>query len=164
MSRVQPLPLPQSHPPFRTLPFHYPNVPNGPPRPAFRSGPNGGLKSVEFLILFPTSGFYAGLSDSDSKLPRGPPRTSSSCQILCVSPDSLSPRTSARIGMSYAKLNVLIIHVKSFYFKTLSRPRSARRRAPLLTSYSESAPVHRFPPSPVSPTARLLSAVASGML
>jgi hypothetical protein len=43
-------------------------------------------------------------------------------------PGSLSPRTSARLGLSYAKQNVLIIHVKSFYSKTLSRPRSAGRR------------------------------------
>jgi hypothetical protein len=42
-------------------------------------------------------------------------------------PGSLSPRTSARLGLSYAKLNVLIIHVKLFYSKTLSLPRSAGR-------------------------------------
>jgi hypothetical protein len=33
-----------------------------------------------------------------------------------------------RLGLSYAKLNVFIIHVKSFYSKTLSRPPSAGRR------------------------------------
>ena len=48
--------------------------------------------------------------------------------LLCLRPGSLSPRTSARLGLSYAKLKVLIIHVKSFYSKTLSRPRSAGRR------------------------------------
>jgi hypothetical protein len=48
--------------------------------------------------------------------------------LLRLRPGSLSPRTSARLGLSYAKLNVLIIHVKSFYSKTRSRPRSAGRR------------------------------------
>jgi hypothetical protein len=49
-------------------------------------------------------------------------------RLLRLRPGSLSPRTSARLGLRYAKLNVLIIHVKSFYSKTLSRPRSAGRR------------------------------------
>ena len=39
--------------------------------------------------------------------------------LLRLRPGSLSPRTSARLGLSYAKLNVLIIHMRSFYSKTL---------------------------------------------
>ena len=52
--------------------------------------------------------------------------------LLRFRPGRLSPRTSARLGLCYAKVNVLIIQVKSFYSKTLSktlsRPRSAGRR------------------------------------
>ena len=43
--------------------------------------------------------------------------------LLRLRPGSLSPRASPRLGLSYAKLNFLIIQVKSFYSKTLSRPR-----------------------------------------
>ena len=38
--------------------------------------------------------------------------------LLRLRPGSPSPRTSARLGLSYAKLNVLIIHVKYFYSNT----------------------------------------------
>ena len=48
--------------------------------------------------------------------------------LLRLRPGSLSPRTSPRLGLSCAKLNILIIHVKSFYSITLSRPPSAGRR------------------------------------
>ena len=63
---------------------------------------------------------------------------------------SRSLRTSARPGLSYAKLSVLIIKVKSFYSKPLSRPRSAGRccRAPSASLRHRAFIAAKTPPGP----------------